>query len=290
MIPHLGDCLRHAGEMITPTRHRNPFENDCERSHAPIIPIMGRRDETMENDLAENDGARSMASRSRDDDDAKAAAQLLMESPPSVTASLTEADLRAAGIDVSAGPRLSLPKVLSWMHVSGGGGAAAAEQADTRPLPPIGRARLPRVASWRDVLELTSSSSSRLLELGSSSSSRLRELGETYLPPRYLSASHPPTPRLLYLLGETYLPSSSHRLRELVVSSSSSRLRELGETCLLFGRASAGRSFSRAVSFCRPVSLPSGLAELGAQHAKAAASLPRAGLYAAHEALLDLEP
>ena len=166
--------------------------------HAPIIPIMGRRDETMENDLAENDGARSMASRSCvDDDDAKAAAQLLMESPPSVTASLTEADLLAAGIDVSAGPRLSLPKVLSWMHVSGGGGAAAAEQADTRPLPPIGRARLPRVASWRDVLELTSSSSSRLLELGSSSSSRLRELGETYLPPRYLSASHPPTPRLL---------------------------------------------------------------------------------------------
>ena len=43
------------------------------------------------------------------------------------------------------------------------------------------------------------------------------------------------------------------------------------------------------MSFCRPVSLPSGLAELGAQHAKAAASLPRAGLYAAHEALLDPE-
>lgn len=126
-----------------------------------------------------------MASRSRDDDDdAKAAAQLLRESPPSVTASLTEADLRAAGIDVSAGPRLSLPKVLSWMHVSGGGGAAAAEQADTRPLPPMGRQRLPRVASWLgmgDVLELTSSSSSRLLELGSTSSHRLRELGETCL-------------------------------------------------------------------------------------------------------------
>ena len=119
-------------------------------------------------------------------DDAKAAAaQPLTESPPSVTASLTEADLRAAGIDVSAGPRLSLPKVLSWMHVpGGGGGAAAAEQADTRPLPPMGRQRLPRVASWLgmgDVLELTSSSSSRLLELGSTSSHRLRELGETCL-------------------------------------------------------------------------------------------------------------
>ena len=121
-------------------------------------------------------------------DDAKAAAaQPLTESPPSVTASLTEADLRAAGIDVSAGPRLSLPKVLSWMHVPGGGGgaaAAAAEQADTRPLPPMGRQRLPRVASWLgmgDVLELTSSSSSRLLELGSTSSHRLRELGETCL-------------------------------------------------------------------------------------------------------------
>ena len=121
-------------------------------------------------------------------DDAKAAAaQPLTESPPSVTASLTEADLRAAGIDVSAGPRLSLPKVLSWMHVPGGGGgaaAAAAEQTDTRPLPPMGRQRLPRVASWLgmgDVLELTSSSSSRLLELGSTSSHRLRELGETCL-------------------------------------------------------------------------------------------------------------
>lgn len=118
-------------------------------------------------------------------DDAKAAAQPLTESPPSITASLTEADLRAAGIDVSAGPRLSLPKVLSWMHVpGGGGGAAAAEQADTRPLPPMGRQRLPRVASWLgmgDVLELTSSSSSRLLELGSTSSHRLRELGETCL-------------------------------------------------------------------------------------------------------------
>ena len=121
-------------------------------------------------------------------DEAKAAAaQPLTESPPSVTASLTEADLRAAGIDVSAGPRLSLPKVLSWMHVPGGGGgaaAAAAEQTDTRPLPPMGRQRLPRVASWLgmgDVLELTSSSSSRLLELGSTSSHRLRELGETCL-------------------------------------------------------------------------------------------------------------
>ena len=141
-------------------------------------------------------------------------ALLHTESPLSVTVTLTEADLRAAGVNGS-GQRLSLPQVLSWVSLPGGG-VAAAEQADTRPLPPIRTVplgRLPHVASWRDVLEL-----------GSASSSRLREL------------------------GETYLPSSSHRLRELVGSSSSSRLRELGETCLLFGRASAGHSFSRAVS------------------------------------------
>lgn len=49
-----------------------------------------------------------------DDDEAKSssAAQLLTESPASVTASLTKAQLRAAGLD-PAGPRLSLPKVLS---------------------------------------------------------------------------------------------------------------------------------------------------------------------------------
>ena len=142
----------------------------------------------------------------------------LTESPHSITATLTEEDLlRAAGVSGST-QRLTLPKVV---------------QADTRPLPPIRTeplGRLPRVASWRDVLELG--------------------------------------------------------------SSSSTRLRELGETCLLFGRASANRSVSRAKSFCRPVSLPGALAELGAaQLAKATAGRgfhPRAGLYAAHEALLDL--
>ena len=41
-----------------------------------------------------------------------AAAQLLTESPASVTASPTEAQLRAAGLE-PAGPRLSLPKALS---------------------------------------------------------------------------------------------------------------------------------------------------------------------------------
>ena len=80
--------------------------------------------------------------------------------------------------------------------VASGGAAAAEQQADTRPLPPIGGAkagRLPRVASWRDVLEIGSSSSSKLRELGEGlgclaptachrvprhASSRLRELGE----------------------------------------------------------------------------------------------------------------
>ena len=53
--------------------------------------------------------------------------------------------------------------------VASGGAAAVEQQADTRPLPPIGGAkagRLPRVASWRDVLEIGSSSSSKLRELG----------------------------------------------------------------------------------------------------------------------------
>jgi len=53
--------------------------------------------------------------------------------------------------------------------LASGGAAAAEQQADTRPLPPIGGARagrLPRVASWRDVLEIGSSSSTRLRELG----------------------------------------------------------------------------------------------------------------------------
>ena len=58
-------------------------------------------------------------------------------------------------------------------EVASGGAAAVEQQADTRPLPPIGGARadakagrLPRVASWRDVLEIGSSSSSKLRELG----------------------------------------------------------------------------------------------------------------------------
>ena len=48
------------------------------------------------------------------DDEAKSssAAQLLTESPASVTASPTEAQLRAAGLE-PAGPRLALPKALS---------------------------------------------------------------------------------------------------------------------------------------------------------------------------------
>ena len=48
------------------------------------------------------------------DDEAKSpwAAQLLTESPASVTASPTEAQLRAAGLE-QAGPRLALPKALS---------------------------------------------------------------------------------------------------------------------------------------------------------------------------------
>ena len=62
--------------------------------------------------------------------------------------------------------------------IASGEAAAAEQQADTRPLPPIGGAkpaRLPRVASWRDV---SPASWRDVLEIGSSSSSRLRELGE----------------------------------------------------------------------------------------------------------------
>ena len=84
-------------------------------------------------------------------------------------------------------------------EVASGGAAAAVQQADTRPLPPIGGAkagRLPRVASWRDVLEIGSSSSSKLRELGEARGRvslglgvglglrflcRLWELGEAYL-------------------------------------------------------------------------------------------------------------
>lgn len=205
-----------------------------EQLASPPNHCLSRPDETMGKVSDET----KMSSRS--DDDAKTAAQLLTESPPSVTASLTEADLRAAGIDVGEGPRLSLPKVLSWEHVPGGGGAAAAEQADTRPLPPIGRSRLPRVASWRDVLELTSSSSSRLLELGSSSSSRLWELGVACLPPRFrpprcLPASHRPPlrPRIPQArptchrprtgCGSSYLPSPTARRPPLASGSSARR-------------------------------------------------------------------
>ena len=48
------------------------------------------------------------------DDEAKSssAAQLLTESPASVTASPTEAQLRVAGLE-PASPRLALPKALS---------------------------------------------------------------------------------------------------------------------------------------------------------------------------------
>ena len=54
------------------------------------------------------------------------AALLHTESPLSVTVTLTEADLRAAGVNGS-GQRLSLPQVLSWVSLPGGG-VAAAEQ------------------------------------------------------------------------------------------------------------------------------------------------------------------
>ena len=62
--------------------------------------------------------------------------------------------------------------------IASGEAVAAEQQADTRPLPPIGGAKpalLPRVASWRDV---SPASWRDVLEIGSSSSSRLRELGE----------------------------------------------------------------------------------------------------------------